>query len=129
MVDLIQGTPRLTKLFAKCLTALPNLHSLEIVSAWDHKLAEVLVTALGKEKPQLQRVRTLVLPPQAYGLLRYCPNVEDLTCCRSPDEHFIETLVESRSNHLTKFSAVYVRELGDTWSSAAYFVSRSPLMR
>jgi len=95
---------------------------------YERKLATSLVTALGKEKPQLQRVRTLVLSHNMDELLRYCPNVEDLTCTSAPDKRFIETLVASGLNHLTKFSAAHVR-MGDIWSSAAYFVSCSPPMR
>lgn len=115
----------MTGLFVKCLTTLPNLHTLKVVSMWDRKLVKVLVTALRKEKPQLQRVRTLVLPTAAHQLLRYCPNVEDLTCCNAPDGNFVETLVASGLNHLTKFSAMYVQSMGSSWWSAACFASRS----
>ena len=128
MVDFTQGTSRVMKMFVKCLTALPNLHTLEIVSVWDYKLVKVLVIAMRNEKPQLQRIRTLVLPPEAHELLRYCPNVVDLTCRNAPNEPFVDSLMASGLNHLTKFSAVYVRSIGDIWLSAAYLVP-PPSMR
>jgi len=123
VVDLTQGTSGAIKLFVKCLTVLPNLHTLEIALMWDGELAKVLVTALGKEKPQLQRLRILTLPPEVHQLLWYCPNVENLRCSSAPDECFAETLMASELNHLTKLSVVYLARKVDVWQSRAYFVS------
>ena len=128
-VDLLWGPSKVIKLFVKCLSALPDLHTLEIVSSMWNTEPKVLVTALGKEKPQLRRVLTLALPSDAPQLLQYCPNVENLRCSSAPDGRFLETLVASGLNHLTKFSAVYLRETGDNWPSRAYFVSRLSLVR
>jgi len=129
VADLIQGTPRVMKLFVKCLTALPNLHTLEIISVWDPKLVKAVVAAMRKEKPKLQRVRTLVLSPETHELSRYCPNVEDLTCRMAPDERFTESLGASGMNHLTRISALYnAQGRRNIWLSAACFAS-PPSMR
>ena len=122
MVDLADGTDGATKLFVKCLTALPNLHTLEIVSMWKPGVVMSFTTALVKENPRLQ-VQTLVLPPTAHWLLRYCPNVEDLTCCTTgPDECFVESLLVSGLNHITKFSVLYPG-YGDIWRRRVHLVS------
>ena len=63
--------------FARCLESLPNLRTLEI--GWmNGPYADPLGNALkGVELPQ---IKTLILPPAARILLRYCPNVEDVVC-------------------------------------------------
>ena len=119
MVDLTDGTKKVVELFVKCLTTLPNLHTLEIVSIWRTEAVDAFQTALRKEKPrfQLQRVRRLILPPAAHRLLGCCPSVEDLTCCSvRPGEYFIGSLVASKLNHLTKLSVMYLGG-GDIWLS------------
>ena len=64
-------------LFVKCLEALQNLRTLEIVSM-DDVMTTPLKNALKRfELPQIQ---TLILPLAAHPLLRTCPNVEDVVC-------------------------------------------------
>jgi len=117
VVDFINGRYRVAKMFVECLATLPNLHTLEIVSMTEGRIVQSLATALEKKKPNLQQVRTLVLPPAAHWLLRYCPNVENLTCCaEKPDERFVESLVIGGLEHITKFSVLYPEER-DIWPS------------
>ena len=130
MVDLSDGTKRVAELFVKCLTTLPNLHTLEMVSILKYEVVGAFQTALRKEKPrlQLQRVRRLILPPAAYQLLGCCPNVEDLTCCSArPGEAFIGSIVTSGLNRLTKPSVMHAGG-GNVWLSGDHFVSRSSSM-
>lgn len=133
MVDFEGGTSRVAELFAECLTALPNLHTLEISSMWEDEIAQSFATALGERKPklQLQQVQTLILPPSAHPLLRYCPNVEDLTCCTmKPDIGFVGSLAAGGPDRITKFSVLCMvgkdtRLMKDIWSGMACFVSGS----
>jgi len=64
VVDFAGGSKRVTDLFVKCLTALPGLHTLEIVSLREAQIIQSLATALRKREPKLQlwHVRTLILP-------------------------------------------------------------------
>ena len=129
MVDFVGGPYRVAKLFVECLTTLPNLHTLEIVSMSERRIVQFIATALEKKKKKVQQVRTLVLPPAAHWLLRYCPNVEDLTCCDAkPDERFVESLAVGGLKHVTRFSVLYPEER-DIWPSMVYFVLRSSPMR
>lgn len=120
MVDFVDGTDAVMKLFVECLAVLPNLHTLEIVSMRKDESVQSITVALERVKPQLQ-VRTLVLPPTAHWLLRYCPNVEDLTCCATaPDEAFVGSLVVGRLTLLTKLAVSYPGDT-DIWPSMSLF--------
>jgi len=127
-VNFSRSSDRVRILFVECLTALPNLHTLEITSMWGRNV-HVFTTALESRKLRLQQVRTLILPVEAHQLLRYCPNIEDLTCCASvPDEAFVESLSVGGSDHITKLSVFpsgkrVTRSSGDVWSSRVYSVS------
>lgn len=130
MVDFVDGTGKTTKLFAECLTTLPNLHTLEIASVWENRIARSFATALEKRKLQLQlqQVRTLALDPTVHRLLWYCPNVEDLMCCAmEPGGSFVKSLVTAGLNNVTKLSVLYPGKR-DIWSGVAYLISRSPQM-
>ena len=130
VVNFAHGTDRVRILFVECLTALPNLHTLEITSMWDHNV-QVFVTALEDRKVrlQLQRVQALVLPAEAHRLLQYCPNIEDLTCCATaPNEAFAESLMAGGLSRITKLSVLspgrgVIWSSGKIWSSRVYFVS------
>jgi len=114
----MDGADGVMGFFVNCLTTLANLHTLEIVSMGeDGRCVQPFVTALKKTKPQPRQVRTLVLPLTAHLLLRYCPNVEDLTCCAmKPSEAFVESLVAGRLSRVTKFSILYPGDK-DIWPS------------
>ncbi|KAF9645994.1 hypothetical protein BDM02DRAFT_3189245 [Thelephora ganbajun] len=76
VVDLVDGTDRVMKLLIKCLTTLPNLHTLEIVLMWKGETVQSFATAPEKTKLQLQlqQVRTFALPPHGalvIEVLRY----------------------------------------------------------
>ena len=61
--------------FVKCLKSLPNLHTLEI-GQMDYYPKGSLENELGRVK--LPQIKTLILPPHAFPLLRSCRNVEDV---------------------------------------------------
>jgi len=131
-VNFSRSSDRVKILFVECLAALPNLHTLEITSMFGRNV-HALVTALENRKLRLrlQQIRTLILPAEVHRLLRYCPNVEDLTCCATmPDEAFVESLVVGGLDHITKLSVFPpgkrgTRSNGDVWSSRVHFVSFS----
>ena len=130
-MDYMDETARMTELFVKCLAALPNLHTIEIVSMRGGGDIRSFPTALEQTRLQLQlqKVRTLALPPNAHWLLRYCPNVEGLTCCAAePDEAFVESLVVGGLNRVAKFSLV-CPGYRNIWPSRVYLVSCSSSMR
>jgi len=114
--------------FIECLTALPNLHTLEIAAMrQDHPIGYI-VDALREREPHFQQVRTLVLPDKAHWLLRCCPNVEDLACYgATPDEAFVESLVVGELNCITKLSILSRSiSLGEgPWSGGVYFIPHS----
>ena len=61
----------------KCLEFLPNLHTLKMEWA-DDFITTRLQDALKDVK--LPQIKTLIIPPTAYPLLRHCLNVEDVAC-------------------------------------------------
>jgi len=127
-----RSSDRVKILFVECLAALPNLHTLEITSM-SGRYVQAFVTALENRKLRirLQQIRTLILPAEVHRLLRYCPNVEDLTCCATmPDEAFVESLAVGGLDHIRKLSVFPsgkrgTRSSGDIWSSRVHFVSFS----
>ena len=111
--------------FIECLTALPNLHTLETTAMpWNHPVDHIL-DALEERKPRFQQVRTLVLPNEAHWLMQCCPNIEDLTCYGStPYEAFVKSLVVGQLNRITKLSILFRGSVGeDPWPSRVYFIS------
>ena len=86
-------------LFVKCLEALQNLHTLEILSA-DDVLTSPLKNAL--KRVQLPRVHTLILPLAAHPLIGRCPNVEDLICVirynMVSSDDFLASLASNRNS-------------------------------
>ena len=122
-VDFVFDCDKLSALFVNCLATFPNLHTLEIGSTPNGLVLESLTTtALGKRKLP---VRTLALPPTAHFLLRYCPNIEDLTCGpTAPTEAFVESLVVGGLNLVTKLSVSCRGGWSDTGPSVDICPSR-----
>ena len=60
----------------RCLSFLPNLHTLEIGSSDDGPDTALLKRALGRII--LPQMKTLIIPESAHPLLRHCPNIEDV---------------------------------------------------
>lgn len=82
------------KTFTRCLAALPNLRTLEVISM-GVQYSRPLQNALDGIK--LPQIRTLSLPSAAHHLLLHCPNVDDLTCIPfRPDQEFVDILSTSR---------------------------------
>jgi len=107
-------TDKVIKDFARCLRALPNLHTLEITSI------ELLCTRshlrAGFKSITLPQIRTAILPASAHHILRHCPNIEDLTCSPGgPHKEFIDSLAVGKLS-LRRFATLRLGET-DSWAS------------
>jgi hypothetical protein len=104
-VDLAcDGTDAIFEIFVRCLTVLPNLHTLEVISTGTH-YSEPLRNAL--DGVQLPQIKTLILPSMVHCLLRHCPNVDDLTCTPfRPNEDFIQSLIVGQQK-LRRFAVLF----------------------
>jgi hypothetical protein len=72
------GAPVTLDTFARCLSVLPNLHTIEIVHAKRKRMGNLIRQAFeGRTYPT---VRTLTIPHNASGILRSCLEVERISC-------------------------------------------------
>ena len=102
--------------FVRCLEALPNLHTLEVISMGTHYSQPLRHALGGVELPQ---IRTLILPSMAHSLLRHCPNVDDLTCTPfRPDKEFVESLAKGQQK-LRRFAVLFPGNV-ITWNGEGY---------
>jgi len=62
--------------FVRCLSFLPNLHTLQIGTARYDPPSTLLKKALGRIK--LPQIKTLIIPEFAHPLLEHSHNVEDV---------------------------------------------------
>ena len=98
------GTEGIFNTFISCLAALPNLHTLEVISMGTHYSDPLREALIGVKIPQ---IRTLILPSMAHYLLRHCPNVDDLTCTPfRPNEEFIQSLIAGKQK-LRRFAVLF----------------------
>ena len=93
-------------LFVKCLEALHNLRTLEIVSV-DDVMTAPLKNAL--KRVELPQVQTLILPLAAHPLLRNCPNVEDFVCVvrynfNTPSDGLFKSLASNRDSKVKRLA-------------------------
>jgi hypothetical protein len=64
--------------FARCLSVLPNLHTIEIVHAKRKRMGNLIRQSF--RDMTYPTVRTLIIPHNASGILRSCPEVERILC-------------------------------------------------
>ena len=96
--------PTLAK-FVKCLESLPNLRTLE-VGCGHSVITALLEDALnGVELPQ---IKTLILSPTAYPLLRHCCNVEDVVLvvegATMPSDVVLGSLASNRDSKVKRLA-------------------------
>jgi len=105
-------TDNAIKDFARCLLALPNLHTLEITSI---EGAHSRLLRAGLRSTSLPQIRTVVLPSAGHRILRHCPNIEDLTCSPDgPGKQFFGSLAAGKLN-LRRFATLRPGEV-DSWN-------------
>ena len=91
-----------TKDFVRCLSALPNLHTLAITSIGGANSR----FRVGLKYATLPQIRTAILPPAAHHILRHCPNIEDLTCSPDgPNKEFFQSIAVGKLN-LRRFATL-----------------------
>jgi len=99
--------------FVKCLASLPNLHTLEI-GWWHPRVTAPLMKAL--EGVELPQVKSLILPSDAYPLLRHCRGVEGVVCMAEhggiPFDGFLESLESNQDSKIERL-AIPLVWLGD----------------
>jgi len=91
--------------FVKCLESLPNLHTLEIGQA-EYYPTPLLRSVLGHV--ELPQVKTLILPLNAYPLLKMCRNVEEVVCVFMGEaflfDEFYEPLTSNQDSKLRRLT-------------------------
>ncbi|KAK7028543.1 hypothetical protein R3P38DRAFT_2937088 [Favolaschia claudopus] len=78
-------------LFAKCLASLPNLDTLHILHL-QSKYGELLDDVF--EDVEMKRLRTIIIPSSAYGVLASAPNVRDVSCNEGKADVLLDTILE-----------------------------------
>ena len=91
--------------FITCIESLPNLHTLEI-GRTDSTITTPLKDALKRVK--LPQIKTLILPPTAYPLLRHCRDVGDVVCVIRDDivssDEFLVSLASNRNSKVRRLA-------------------------
>ena len=82
--------------FVRCLESLPNLHTLEIGLVGDLFTGPLKDALKGVKLPQ---IKTLILPPAAYPLLKQCRNVEDVVCVARNQTTFPDGFLRSLASN------------------------------
>jgi len=103
-VYVVQNDLTLPKL-VKCLEFLPNLHTLEIGQAYGY-ITTALENSLKRVK--LPQIKTLILPPATYPLLRHCRDVEDVVCVVRDEtilsDEFLGTLASNQESKVKRLA-------------------------
>ena len=92
--------------FVKCLESLPNLHTLSIGGAYLPNTTSLTKAFKGLNLPQ---IKTLILHPRIYPLLKHCPNVEDVVCSTQEGtgpsfDGFLRSLMSNRDSKLKRLA-------------------------
>jgi len=92
--------------FVRCLSFLPNLHTLQIGSVMYGPSPTLLREALGSIK--LPQIKTLIIPQSANPLLERCHNVEDLVWViddsRSSANQFLQSLMSNSDSKVKRLT-------------------------
>jgi hypothetical protein len=78
--------------FRRCLSALPNVHTIH-VNHVHSQMTTALKTAF--EGLQLPSVRTVILPTYAHELLRCCPDVRRVTCTSGDGSRLVTAIAKA----------------------------------
>jgi hypothetical protein len=77
----------------ECLSALPSLHTLEIVDS--SHAATGMVKAAFKHKPDFPNIKRVTIPLTAHPILSRLPNVEEIVCLRGTMRVNVRPLLSS----------------------------------
>lgn len=101
--------------FARCLLALPNLHTIQVVHAHSAMTTAIKVAFVGVV---LRGVRNVILPSCAHEILRCCPKVEDVTCNEDDGSKLVGALAATKCTELRTIRGI---NLTDTLSKRMFF--------
>ncbi|KAL0956973.1 hypothetical protein HGRIS_003076 [Hohenbuehelia grisea] len=92
--------------FARCLTCLPNLHTVNIFHAHSQ-----MTTAIQKafEGFTFPTVTTICLPTSAHQFLRCCPNIRQVDCAGGDGSQLISAISKA-CKHVEQYECVETRE-------------------
>ena len=100
--------------FVRCLESLPNLHMLEIGQANGWITTPLKKVLRGVKLPQ---IKTLIIPPEVYPLLRNCCDVEDVVCVTRDStvfsDEFLGALASNQDSKVRRL-AIPLVSWGDT---------------
>jgi len=92
--------------FVRCISFLPNLHTLQIGSVEYGPSPSLLKKALGWTS--LPQIKTLIIPEAAHPLIEHCRNVEDLVWVIedvwSRPNRFLQSLVSNLGSKLKRLT-------------------------
>jgi len=92
--------------FVRCLSFLPNLHTLQIGSMERGLDDDLLKKALGWMR--LPQIKTLIIPEAAHLLLEHCRNVEDVVWViedvRSYPDGFFRSLMPTSNSKVKRLT-------------------------
>ncbi|KAL4246280.1 hypothetical protein ABKN59_009772 [Abortiporus biennis] len=86
------STKKVLSAFVKCLTMLPNLHTLQVLYAHPTMAKSVQTAFRHNELPQ---IRTVILPNYVHSILRSCTGVETITCNEEDGGRFLAEIRNS----------------------------------
>ena len=79
--------------FARCLDALPNVHTLQIFRAHSQMTTALKEVFEGRSYPHIQ---TAVLPTLAHNVLRCCPAARTVICNAGDGSQLVTALAKGR---------------------------------
>ncbi|KAJ7066376.1 hypothetical protein C8F01DRAFT_1123058 [Mycena amicta] len=77
--------------FARCISQMPNLHTLQIIHAHTQMTSHLKDGFAGISLPTIQRI---VLPGHAHEILRCCPEVREVICTSSDASKLISAIAK-----------------------------------
>ncbi|KAG9318005.1 hypothetical protein JVU11DRAFT_66 [Chiua virens] len=79
--------------FAACLAMLPNLTTIQVMHAHSKMTTSIKNGFEGKRFPLVRRI---LLPSSAHGIIKCCPNVEEVTCTEGDGSTIVGSLVKGK---------------------------------
>ncbi|KAF8595360.1 hypothetical protein BDV93DRAFT_515035 [Ceratobasidium sp. AG-I] len=91
--------------FVELLANLPNLHTIQIVNRDSDVLTGLLRKLFyGRVLPS---VRSVILPSDAYDILRCCPGIREVTCNEWNGAHLVQGLTEGNCNEVEVLRGIF----------------------
>lgn len=92
--------------FSKCLSILPNVHTIQILHAHSAMTTALKDAFRGHTFPS---VKTIFLPEQAHEVLRCCPNLRKVVCIQGSGSKLV-TAIAKAAKHVEELENFRVDE-------------------